>query len=53
MSPGIYELANGLCALIASLLIWKLTHNIWGWGVLFVPGSVFVVVGLWKVLKDH
>jgi hypothetical protein len=53
MSPGVYELVNGICALIASLLIWKITGNYLGWLVLFVPGSAFVLTGLWKSWKDR
>jgi len=52
LSPGMYEIVNGLCALIASLLIWKITGNYWGWGILFLPGSVLVLMGCWKVLKS-
>jgi membrane protein implicated in regulation of membrane protease activity len=52
MSPGIYEIVNGMCALIFSLLIWRITGNFWGWLVLFLPGSYLVFVGCWKVFKS-
>jgi membrane-bound ClpP family serine protease len=50
--PGVYEIVNGLCALIASLLIFKITGNFWGWLVLFAPGTWFVLLGLVKSLKS-
>ena len=52
MSAGTYELVNGLCALIASLLIWKITGNYLGWLVLFIPGSVLVFLGIWRLFTD-
>ena len=49
-APGVYELVNGICALCAALLIWKITGNFWGWAVLFLPGAYLVALGCWKVL---
>jgi hypothetical protein len=52
LSPGVYELTNGICALIGALLIFKITGSFWGWLVLFVPGTCFTISGLVKVIKD-
>jgi hypothetical protein len=52
MAAGTYELVNGICALIAALLIWYITHSFLGWLVLFIPGSVLVLLGIWKNLND-
>ena len=52
LSPGLFELTNGLCALIASLLIWRITGSWIGWVVLWTPGAYLVFIGLWKVLRD-
>jgi hypothetical protein len=49
--PGLFEIVNGLCALIAALLIWYITHSFWGWLVLFLVGSVLVFGGLYKLMK--
>ncbi len=52
-APGVYELVNGICALCAALLIWKITGNFWGWLVLALPGAFLVFAGWWKMLKDR
>jgi hypothetical protein len=36
---------NGLVALSLSLVIWRLTGNVWGWLVLFLPGGLLVFYG--------
>jgi len=53
MSAGVYELINGLCALIGALLIWRFTGNFLGWLVLFAPGAYLTMAGLWKVARDR
>ena len=43
---------NGLIALLFSLLVWKLTLNYFGWLALFIPGSVLVLYGVYRVMKE-
>lgn len=43
-------LLNGLIALALSLLIWRLTHNVLGWAVLFGPGVVCTFRGIYLAL---
>lgn len=52
MQDGVYLIVNGLCSLIGALLIWKITHNFYGWAVLFFPGSTLVLIGLARVFRS-
>jgi hypothetical protein len=45
-------IVNGLIALILSLLIWRLTENLWAWLVLFIPGGCLVVRGWVAICRE-
>ncbi len=51
-SPGAGELLNGLLALFLSILVWRVTHVVWAWALLFAPGSVLVLMGLCKAFRE-
>jgi hypothetical protein len=45
-------LLNGLAGVILSLITWRLTGNWWAWFVLFMPGAVLILLGLWALRKE-
>lgn len=45
-------LINGLIALAFSLAVWRLTHNFYGWAVLFGPGAVLVIKGIVSLFEQ-
>ena len=51
MSKGCGTIVNGIGALCLSLVMWSLTGSALGWAVLFTPGAVLVLWGLYLV-KD-
>jgi hypothetical protein len=38
------------CAL--SLVVWYMTHNLWGWATLAIPGGALIFAGWYAALKD-
>jgi hypothetical protein len=42
---------NGLTACALSLLIWRSTHNFWGWLVMATPGAILILAGWWVALR--
>jgi hypothetical protein len=43
-------IVQGLMALALALLMWRLTHSLWGWLVFFLPGSALVLYGIYRGL---
>jgi hypothetical protein len=43
---------NGLIALALSLLLWRLTENIWAWLALFLPGTFLILLGWYTLLTS-
>lgn len=43
----------GCFILILALILWRVTHSPWGWGVLFIAGSYFVLTGLYQILRGR
>lgn len=52
MSKGAGALVNGIEALCLSLVLWRLTHSALGWAVLFTPGALLILRGLYLVLRN-
>jgi hypothetical protein len=42
----------GIFILILSLIMYKSTHNIYGWLILYMPGSSFTLYGLYLIFRD-
>jgi membrane-bound ClpP family serine protease len=51
-SEGTKEIVLGIFVLLLALLMWRLTSSTWGWAVLFLSGSFFVLFGWWKLFRD-
>lgn len=51
MPRGVSELFLGLAILLLSLVLWSLTHSVWGWAALFLPGSCYVALGWAKLSR--
>ena len=51
MAKGVSELFLGLLILLLSLALWQLTHSVWGWAALFLPGSCYVALGWAKLTR--
>jgi hypothetical protein len=43
---------SGLTGLFASLAVWRLTNNWWGWLALALPGGVLVLYGWWLIFTN-
>jgi NADH:ubiquinone oxidoreductase subunit 6 (subunit J) len=43
----------GCFILTLALILWRVTHSPWGWGVLFLAGSYFVIAGLYQILRGR
>lgn len=52
MPRGTGEIFQGVFILFLALLTWRMTGNLFGWFVLFVPGAFFVARGLWLAAHD-
>jgi hypothetical protein len=52
MSKGASTLFNGIVALGLSLVVWRLEHSVLGWAVLFMPGALLVLWGLYLVFSE-
>jgi hypothetical protein len=39
---------KGMMILCLALLMWRLTHNVWGWLVFFLPGSGIMLYGIYR-----
>lgn len=44
---------NEIIALAFSLLVWRLTHNFYGWAVLFGPGGALVIKGFVELFRNY
>lgn len=53
MSKGVENLMLGIFILILSLFLWRITNNFDGWLFLFVSGSIFILMGLYRMFKDR
>jgi hypothetical protein len=49
MTKGPSRLFLGMFILILSLILYNLTGNALGWEVLFIPGSVIMLNGLYLI----
>jgi hypothetical protein len=49
MSKGALALFHGIAGLGLSVVMWRLTHNVYAWAVLFGPASAILVYGLYRV----
>ena len=46
-------MTSGIVGCFASILMWRLTHNWWGWATLFLPGATLIVTGWIVILKNR
>ena len=53
MNEGVKEIFLGIFVVFLALLLWRATHNVWGWLVFFIPGTGYIVFGLVKVIRDR
>jgi hypothetical protein len=53
VSRGLGAVCLGLFILALSWIVWKTTGSFWGWLVLFLPGSVYVLVGCAWIVEDE
>ena len=53
MPDGVWEIFQGLFGIILALFLWRATHNWWGWLALWLPGSAFILYGIWKAWKSR
>jgi hypothetical protein len=49
MARGPLALFHGIVGLGLSIVLWRLTDNALAWAVLFGPGAVFTLWGLYRV----
>ena len=50
VTKGVSALFNGLLGLALSVLAWRLTGNVWAWGVLFGPAALVTLWGIVRVV---
>jgi hypothetical protein len=50
MTKGVLALFHGIVGLGLSIVMWRLTGNVWAWAVLFSPASVLTVWGFHRVV---
>jgi membrane protein implicated in regulation of membrane protease activity len=43
---------QGILGCFFALLMWRLTGSFWGWLVIFIPASVCILYGWYRILKD-
>jgi hypothetical protein len=53
LSRGIGGVCLGLFVLALSWIVWKTTGSYLGWLVLFLPASVYVLVGCVWIVQDE
>jgi hypothetical protein len=53
MPRGAVELFQGIFILFLALLLWRATHSLIGWAVLFLPGAIYTLWGLYLVIRHR
>jgi hypothetical protein len=49
MTKGVLAIFHGLLGLGLSIVMWRLTGNLYAWAVLFGPGAGVTLWGLYRV----
>lgn len=53
MPKYVENIMLGIFILILALFMWRITHSFEGWAILFICGTVFVLMGLYQMFKDR